>query len=361
MRVQTIDLGFDPSDVLTMRLTLPREKYQGEAVNQFFNAALDRIRALPGVERASAASQYPPMGAFETSFEIEGQDPGEARPNSLITVVTPEYFTTMGSLLKAGRPFDARDTLRAPPVVSVNEAFAKRYLRTEPFIGRRLGIGPPRPNRPWAEIVSVVADTRNRGASAPVAPEFFMPMEQQLMWNQVFLLVRAHGDAPALLPAVRREILALDPEQPVYAISTLEESLRTALFPQRISLVLIGLFAVIALVLAAIGVYGVMSYGVATRTREIGIRMALGADARSVVRLIVRQAIAVVSLGLALGLTLALFAGRALSTLLVDVTPRDPATLAAVSAVLAAVALAAGYLPARRAVRVDPSAALRHD
>jgi putative ABC transport system permease protein len=186
-------------------------------------------------------------------------------------------------------------------------------------------------------------------------------MNQQTMWNQVFLLVRARGDARALLPAVRREILALDPEQPVYAISTLEESLRAALFPQRVSLVLIGLFAAVALVLAAVGVYGVISYGVATRTREIGIRMALGADARSVVRLVVRQAIVVVLLGLAVGLALALFAGRAMSTLLVDVTPQDPATLASVAAILAAVALAAGYLPARRAVRVDPSAALRHD
>ncbi len=361
MRVQAVDLGFDPSNVLTMRLTLPREKYQGEAINQFFNAVLERIRALPGVERASAASQYPPMGAFETSFEVEGEEPGEARPNTLITVMTPDYFGTLGVPLKGGRAFDARDTLRAPLVVSVNETFADRYLRNEPFVGRRLSIGPPRPDRQWVEVVSVVADTRNRGATAPVAPEIFIPMEQQVMWNQVFLMVRARGDATALLPSVRREILALDSEQPVYAISTLEGSLQSALFPQRVSLVLIGLFAAVALVLAAVGVYGVMSYGVATRTREIGIRMALGADARAVVRLVVRQAIVVVSLGLALGLALALFAGRALSTLLVDVTARDPATLVSVSAVLAAVGLAAGYLPARRAVRVDPSAALRHD
>ena len=361
MRVQAIDLGFDPSNVLTMRLTLPREKYQGEAVNQFFNAVLERIRALPGVERASAASQYPPMGAFETSFEVEGEEPGEARPNTLITVMTPDYFGTLGVPLKGGRAFDARDTLRAPLVVSVNETFADRYLRNEPFVGRRLRIGPPRPDRPWVEVVSVVADTRNRGATAPVAPEIFIPMEQQVMWNQVFLMVRARGDAPALLPSVRREILALDSEQPVYAISTLEGSLQSALFPQRVSLVLIGLFAAVALLLAAVGVYGVMSYGVATRTREIGIRMALGADARDVVRLVVRQAIVVLSLGLAFGLALAVSAGRALSTLLVDVTARDPATLASVSAVLAAVGLAAGYLPARRAVRVDPSAALRHD
>ncbi len=375
MRVQAVDLGFDPSNVLTMRLTLPREKYEGEAINQFFNAVLERIRALPGVERASAASQYPPMGAFETSFEVEGEEPGEARPNTLITVMTPDYFGTLGVPLKGGRAFDARDTLRAPLVVSVNETFADRYLRkpqmdadsrrsasvNEPFIGRRLGIGPPRPDRPWVEVVSVVADMRNRGATAPVAPEIFIPMEQQVMWNQVFLMVRARGDAPALLPLVRREILALDSEQPVYAISTLEGSLQSALFPQRVSLVLIGLFAAVALLLAAVGVYGVMSYGVATRTREIGIRMALGADARAVVRLVVRQAIVVVSLGLGLGLALAVSAGRALSTLLVDVTARDPVTLASVSAVLAAVGLAAGYLPARRAVRVDPSAALRHD
>jgi putative ABC transport system permease protein len=361
MRVQAIDLGFDPSRVLTMRLTLPREKYQGEAIHRFFNAVLERVRAIPDVERASAASQYPPMGAFDTAFEIEGQESGETHPNALITVMSPEHFATLGVPLKAGRGFDTRDRLGAPPVASVNRTFADRYLRGAPPIGRRIRIGPARPGREWVEVVSVVADMRNRGATSEAAPEIFMAMDQQVFWNQLFLMVRARGDAAALLPAVRREILVLDPEQPVYAISTLEGSLRAALFPQRVSFALIGLFAVVALVLAAVGVYGVMAHAVVARTHEIGIRMALGAGRGTVVRMILRQAMVLVVFGLLIGLGLALAAGRALSTLLVDVTPRDPVTLATVSMLLAAVGAAAGYLPARRAVRIEPSESLRYE
>jgi putative ABC transport system permease protein len=360
LAIQRIDPGFDARGVLTLRLTLP-PAYRDEATTLFFRDLIDRVAALPGVRAAGAASQLPPMGAFETQFQLEGVDAtGQTLPSADITVASREYLVSLGAPLMVGRGFSAMDGPETLPVAVVNQAFVSRYL-ADRSLGRRIALGGSDADRRWIEVIGVVADVRNRGLTAPPKPEIFVPMEQQAVWNQLFLLIRADGDPRALLPLVRREVAALDPAQPVYAVQTLEEALAEKVFPQRAAMTLLSIFAAMAVALAAVGIYGLTSYAVDARTREFGIRMAVGADAGAVVRMVLGQVLRVVIAGALFGLGLAAVLARAASALLFEVAPGDPFTLVAVALSFGIGAAVAGFLPARRASRISPSVALRHE
>jgi predicted lysophospholipase L1 biosynthesis ABC-type transport system permease subunit len=242
----------------------------------------------------------------------------------------------------------------------VNEAFVNRYLQGGSAIGRRLRLGG-RDTEPWTTIVGVAADFRNNGPMQPVRPEIYTPVRQQTDWNQLFLLARGERDAAALLPTVREAVRALDPEQPIYAVQPLSDAVAASTFQPRVAAALLSIFAAIALTLAAVGIFGVLSYVVSARTQEIGVRIAIGAEPRDVRWLVMRQILKMLAVGTAIGLAVVLASGRAVQRLLFGVSPADPAAIAAAAALLAAVALVAAWVPARRASRVDPIAALRAD
>jgi putative ABC transport system permease protein len=359
-QLQRVDPGVDTHHVLTMRLTLPREKYEGEGVTRFFQQLVDRLESSPGVTGAAMASQYPPGIFLGTRVRIDGQDssPGSI-PNANVTVVTPNLFRVLGIPLRAGRVLAPSDRAQTTPVAVVNESFVRRYLPGANPVGRRIATGTAAEPQ-WMEIVGVVGDTRGRGLAFDPEPEVYMPMDQDKgAWNQLFLLTRTVGEPSLALPSIRRVVSGLDPDQPIYAIQTLKEAFAASILQQRASLLLLGVFAALAVILSAIGIYAVVSYAVTTRTQEIGIRMALGANQGDVVRLVVRQVLRLLSMGVVLGLLGGVAVGRLASTLLVGTRPEDPVTLGLVTLLLAGVGLLAGYLPARRASRIDPSVALR--
>jgi len=362
LNIQRVDRGFDPRGVLTMRLTLPRDRYPGEAAGAFFDHLSERIAALPGVRVVAAASQFPPMSFGDSQFDLEHRQPdGTTLPTALATVATPRFFETLRVSLRAGRFFSATDRLDTPFVAIVNQSFANRYLNGVDPLGQRVRLGSPDRQRTWLTIVGVVADSRNSGVTQPVRPEIYTPVRQQTAWNQLFVLVRTDTAPAALLPLVRQTVSALDSEQPVYMVQTLEDALATASFQQRISTLLLAIFAGVALVLAAIGIYGVMSYAVVARTQEMGVRLAIGARPRDVVWLVLAQVGKLSAFGLALGVGMLIVAGSALEGLLVDVRPMDAPTIIAVALILAVVALVAAWAPAARAARVDPITALRYE
>jgi putative ABC transport system permease protein len=362
LNIQRVDNGFDTRGVLTMRLTLPRDKYPGEKAGAFFEQLSERVAALPGVRSVAAASQFPPMSIGDTQFSVDGvQLEGRTLPTALVTVATPSYLDTLRVPLRAGRSFSTEDRLDAPPVLMVNQAFVARYLGNADPLGQRLRLGSPDRQRPPATIVGVVTDFRNNGLTEAVRPEIYMPVRQQTAWNQLFLLVRTDGAPTSMLPSVRQTVTALDPEQPVYLIQTLEDALATASFSQRLSAMLVTIFAGLALVLAAIGIYGVMSYAVTARTQEMGVRLAVGAQRIDVIRLMLGQVARLSAIGLAIGITVLLLAGSAIEGLLFGVRAWDPITIGGVTLVLAVVALAAAWIPAARASRIDPIQALRYE
>jgi putative ABC transport system permease protein len=360
--IRRIDTGFEPRGVLTMRLTLPREKYPDEAANVFFDRLTREIGGLPGTTDVAAASQFPAAESFATQFALErGSSPDSTLPNALITVATPAYFRALRVPVLTGRAFSDADKLQTPKVAIVNEAFVRRYLGSADAVGSRIAIGPPDGPRPWTTIVGVVADYRNSGPTLPVRPEIVIPVRQQTAWNQLFLLIRSATAPESLVSDVRRTITAIDPEQPVYLIQTLDEALATTTFQQRTLAVLLSVFASVALVLAAIGVYGVMAYSVSARTQEMGVRLAIGAQRRDVAWLVLRQAALMGAAGVAIGVGFLLLAGPGLERLLYGVTPADPATMACVAGLFLCVALVAAWSPASRASRVDPIEALRYE
>ena len=362
-RLQGVDPGFDTRNVLTMRLSLPREQYKNDAVGTFFEEVSRRLATVPGVRAAGATTQFPPGNGFTTQIAVDGQSvTTEQLPMVDITNVAGDYFTSLGYKLKAGRLVTTTDDEKAPLVAVVNESAVRKYFSGGPAIGRRLTLGESKTPR-WIEVVGVVGDVRNRGLAEAPAPEVFVPVRQQVAgWNnQLFLSIRTQSDPLAMLPAVRKTIASLDPMQPVYMIRTLDDAFAQAVSQRRAAMLLITIFAGVALVLAAVGIYGLMSYMVNERTHEIGIRMALGAAGGDVLGLVVRQTVRLVVIGAVLGLAGAIALGRALTSLVFEVRPSDPATLTVVTVLLILVALAATLVPAMRATRVTPLVALRRE
>ena len=361
-RLRGVDPGFDTRDVLTMRLSLPGTKYQQEEIAPFFEDLREHLMAVPGVRGVAASTQYPPVNWFSTRVRLESDTDDESSRirTADVTNTTTGYFGALGYTILGGRDFDGRDGETSPAVVAINQTAARRFFPSRSAIGQRVRLGEEA-DAAWAEVVAVVGDARNRGLNVPAEPEVFVPVRQQRAgWNnQLFLLVRASGDPASLLPAVRRTIAELDPEQPVYMVRTMDTALADSMSRQRISMILLGVFAGLALALASVGVYGIMSYTVAERTHEIGIRMSLGAANGDVLRMVLRQSVLLATVGLGLGLVGALAVSRVLSGLVFGISATDPATLGAVAVLLLAVATAAALVPAWRASRVSPVEAMR--
>jgi len=361
-RLQSVETGFREEGVLSTRLTLARERYDGDGVRAFFEELEARVRSMPGVVAAGVGSQFPPIDFSRTTFQTEAlRETTEGQlPVAMTTIVSPLYFETLGIPLIRGRTFTAADVAESPPVAVLNRAAVDLlFPGVDDPLGRRIRTGE---DEPWIEVVGVVGNTANRGLDQPPSPEVFGSHLQLAGWsNQFFLLVRTAGDPRSALSGIREQVRQMDPEQPIYAIRTVEEALAVETAPRRIAAVGLGLFAAFALVLAAVGIYGVVAFGVAQRTREIGVRMALGAGVGKVRGLMVRQALVPVAIGALVGLAAALALGRAIEGLLFEVGGSDPATLVAVTGVLALVALVASLVPAVRASRIDPARTLREE
>jgi putative ABC transport system permease protein len=370
-RVQNVDPGFDRRNVFTSEVNLPDTKYpqresadyrEGEAMINFWNEALRRLHQLPGVEAAGFTTILPLSGSnSDSSFSIEGRVLGEPGPDEEIRIVTPDYFRVLKTPLLRGRFFSESDNGRTPGVVIINEALAKKYWPNEDALGKRITFSDPRkPDAKWLTIVGIVRGIRHRGLDLDPAPEYYLPLAQRAE-SSMILAVRSGQDPRTLTSAIRREIQSIDPDQPIANVRTLETVTAESIAPRRMSMVLLGAFAGIALLLASVGIYGVISYLVVQRTHEIGVRMALGAQRSDVLRLIVGHAAKLVGLGTLIGLILAFFSTRLLSGLLYNVGAFDTTTFLFVTIALAAVALLASYIPALRAARADPVVALGHE
>ena len=359
--LRRVELGFSPSQVLTMRLSLPREKYSRDRIVPALEELEARVQTIAGVRGAAASTQYPPGNVFSAPVSHPGEASRESEGRMAdITNATPSYFATLGYRLQQGRLFSAADNERAPRVALLNETAAKRFFTGRSPIGERLFLGDSA-SGVEVQVVGITADVKNRGLDAPVAAEVFIPArQQQVAWNnQFFLLVRTAGDPMRALPGIREQLKAMDPDQPVYSISTVEQELGDALLKRRAAMAFLLSFAIISLVLACVGIYGLVTYAVNERVREIGIRMALGAVAGDVRRLVLRQVLIIVGVGALAGLLLSVAAAGSMRALVFGVSPTDPVTLVVVAILLPSVAIAAAALPTRRATRIDPVEALR--
>jgi putative ABC transport system permease protein len=364
-RLQRVEPGFNPSQALTMRLALPEAKYpEPQRQRDFYERLLNRIAALPGVKAAGAVNFLPLSGTGnQRSFLIEGKP--EPKLNVGFRMVSPDYFRAMGVPLRAGRSIDGRDRENAPRVAVVNETFARVFLADEDPLGKRVKLGSAQGPFPWLTIAGVVGDVKHGGLDRETRPEMYVPYLQPLLpdWKvpPMFLVLRGAPEPSSLIPAVRGVVKELDRDQPVYGVATMEQLLSRSTAPRRFNMTLLAVFAALALVLAGVGVYGVMAYAVTERNREIGIRMALGAQARDALKLVVLHGMRLTLVGVALGLMGAFALTRLMKNLLFDVEPTDPMTFIAIALLLAFVALLACWIPARRATKVDPMVALRCD
>jgi putative ABC transport system permease protein len=360
VRLLKTDAGFNSKGILALDVPLSRTKYaKPKQQSAAFQQLIGRMKTIPGVRDASVVSIVPLTDFdIELSFQIEGREPykpGEEATTDY-TVAGSDYFRTMNIPLLRGRVFTDQDTANSPQVMVVSNAFAKFYFPNEEAIGRRIIFDEEKAPR---EIIGVVGDVHRNGLDVKVEPEIYVSFVQNPE-RRLNLVLRTDADNAAdLTPAARAAIKAFDPNQIIWRAQTLEQLLGTSVAPRRFNMMLLGVFAGVALVLAAVGLYGVMSYSVTWRTHEIGIRMALGADRTNVLRMVIRQGMTLAFIGLALGLIGSFSLSRVLIGLLHGVSATDPLTFTGVSLVLMIVALFACLIPARRATRVDPIIALR--
>ena len=361
-RLTHINPGFNAQNVLTLNLSLLDAKYsKGPARTLFFDQVLERIKHLPGVT-AAAVINYVPVGSccLTTGVTAEGPPLPPSSPPIVPDwrAITPDYFRAVQTPLRAGRYFDERDTANSSRVGIISESLARRLWPNEDPLGKRINvIGPP-----LVTVVGVVGDIRTGSLQYETPHQLYMPYAQIPWWDGMGLVVRTTADPLSLTASVRQQVLSVDPNLPIFNTYTLEQLLSLSVTPQRFYTVLLNLFAGLALVLAAVGIYGVMSYSVTQRTHEIGIRMALGAQKRDVLKLVVKQGLVLALLGVAIGVAAAFGLTRLMSKLLYGlVSATDPATFIIISLLLTGVALLACYLPARRAAKVDPMVALRYE
>ncbi len=362
-RLRSVDPGFNAGSLLTMRVNLPVRKYDSDQkLMNFFEQALQQVRALPGVEAAGAINTLPFDGPHSgTSMTIEGQPeppPGQ-KLSTGICVTDANYFQAMQIPLKRGRLFSEQETKEMRHVVVVNEAFVRKHFSGQEPLGQRVTISMKDENAP-TEIIGVVGDTKHLGLDTEIEPMAYWP-QPELVYSGMTFVIRTQGDAGSVIGAARNVIRNIDREQPIGEVSTMEGLLSKSLARSRFNATLLAVFSLVALVMAAVGIYGVMSYSVQQRTHEIGLRMALGAQQSDVLRLIVKQGIVLGLIGVVAGLAASFGLTRLIASLLFEVPATDVRTFAAVAGGLFLITLIACYLPARRAMRVDPLVALRYE
>jgi len=363
-RLQLVNPGVNAERVLTMEIALRGARYaEAQQVRSFYGQLVERVGALPGVRAVAVSNSLPPDERdFSSDFRVEGQpvDPDEGAPVADIIIVSNNYFSALGLPLSRGRYFSEADSADAPRVIIINETLARQFFAREDPVGKRLNRGDERAPV-WAEIVGVVGDVKYTGLEAEMQPAIYEAAAQNPSWG-MFLIVKTETSDPlSLTSAVYNEIRSLDPALPVSRISSLEQRFSTAVTQPRFRTILIAVFAAIALILASVGIYGVVSYTVTQRTQEMGIRMALGARARDVLALLLKQGMLLALIGVGTGLVAAFALTRLMESLLFGVSATDPVTFIAIAMLLIAVALLASYIPARRATKVDPMAALRYE
>lgn len=367
LRLQDVKPGFEPAHLMTMRIALPATKYENfKQSHAFFEELFDRLGARPEIESVGAINLLPFGGSGgDRSFSIEDQPiaAGHARPDEQVRFVSPGYFHTMQIPLLSGRDFTRRDLPDTPQVAIVNSAFARKFWSDGNAIGKRISFSANNPK--WYEIVGIVGNVKHRGLDIADSPELYIPVFQPLFADgyvpPLYVAVRTRNDPSLVGGLMRSEVAAIDRDQPVYSLMTMDQRIADSVAPRRFNMFILGLFASLALMLAAIGIYGIMAFSVAQRTHEIGVRMALGASASDVLKLVLSNGFKLALIGIVVGLLAAFAATRVLSSLLYGVSATDPAIFVIDAVLLAFAALLACYIPARRATKVDPLVALRYE
>jgi putative ABC transport system permease protein len=364
-RLQHVTPGFDPDRLLTFDLALPNAKYPNDTIRQqFFQAMIERVSHVPGVVSVGGTSTMPFGGDWSTgSFEVEGYQTGPNQPGPWgdLRAVTPDFFKAMRIPVVQGRAFSSQDLSGSQPVAVVDEELVRKYYRGQDPIGKRLSFGNPKKASDYMTIVGVVGHTMHEGLDAKPRVQLYLPYSQVPNLPSMSVAVRTPGDPLLMARSVRDAIHGVDKDMPLSNVKSMDDLLESSLGQRRLSMILLGAFSVIALLLASIGIYGVLAYSVTQRSRELGIRMALGAARGRVLRLVIGQGMALAAVGIVIGLAGALALTRLLATQLYSIKPTDPATFAGVSLLLAAIALVATLVPALRATRVDPVVALREE
>jgi putative ABC transport system permease protein len=365
LRLSNVEPGFKPENLLTVEVVPQQNKYDTvEKRAAFYSEMLERIGALAGVESAGVITNLPlTFKGNNASFTVEGrpEPPPDQVPIAATRAISPDYLRTMSIQLMSGRGFTRQDINDRAEVAIISETMARTYWPGEEAVGKRIKIGRYNSTSPWVTIIGVAANVRQFELETETRPLLYLPYTQVGYFAPRHLVVKTAGEPLGFVAAVREAVWSVDRDQPVSNVSTMETIVSESLAGRRLTMLLLGIFAGLALLLAAVGIYGVISYAVAQRTHEIGIRMALGASSRKVLGLVVGDSLKLIAIGVGLGLAAAFFLTRYMRSLLYGVSETDPVTFAVIPVLLAAVALAASYIPARRATRVDPMVALRHE